>query len=54
MGGFFVTAKKAPILRTIAYVTTLSLGAWTLQVRAVDRAGNTASAPTSASFRLTH
>ena len=32
----------------------LPLGAWTLQVRAVDRAGNTPSAPTSASFRLTH
>jgi hypothetical protein len=32
----------------------LPLGAWTLQVRAVDRAGNAASTPTSASFRLTH
>ena len=32
----------------------LPLGAWTLQVRAVDRAGNVTSAPTSASFHLTH
>jgi hypothetical protein len=32
----------------------LPFGTWTLQVRAVDRAGNTPSAPTSASFRLTH
>jgi hypothetical protein len=32
----------------------LPLGAWTLQVRAIDRAGNAPGAPTSASFRLTH
>jgi putative membrane protein len=33
--GFFVSAKKAPILRTIAYVTTLSLGAWVLHALAL-------------------
>jgi putative membrane protein len=32
---FFVTAMKAPILRAIGYVTTLSLGAWVLHALAL-------------------
>ena len=65
-GGKLRTAKcaKARTLWTPAAVSgaawslriapKLALGTWTLEVRAVDKAGNSERAPVAASFRLTH